>query len=298
MSGLDTTRAANNIRTIVAPTMNDAVFRNNRLFQHFLDGGESDGDTAYRWNVISAPNDSVKTFNEHDAFPDAGYQAVQRAAVSWTNLVGTMKITGSARAALKNSGYGDHVALESDGLQADLVDLATTTALTGSTGLLTAVDSTSAYAGVTRGGDWFDSSETAVNADLSFDAMSTMYFDMIDAEIAAKPDIVITSPTQGQKHYNISGQPGMKMFAPGDPASQMSNQMFNGVPVLMMPDLTSSVLLMLDRTGRNFEFKAHRMLEVYFRGRSGDSDVYDMIMAYAFVCRNPKKQGKLTGLTT
>jgi len=298
MSGLDTTKAANNIREIVAPSFEDSVFRNNRLFSLFADGGESEGNTAYRWNVTSAGNDSVKTFVEYDALPDPGYQAVQRAAVTYINLVGTMQITGSARAALKNTGYGDHVALESDGLEADLVDLATTTALTGTTGLLSGVDATTAYGGVTRGGAWFDSTETAVGAELSFDAMSTLYFDMIDAEVGAKPDIVLASPTQGQKHYNISGMPGMKMFNPGDPAPQMSDQQFNGMPVMLMPDMTSSVLMMLDRRGRHFQFVTHRNLEVYFRGRSGDSDVYDMIMAFILVCRNPNKQGKLTGLST
>lgn len=298
MSGLDTTKAANTIRTIVAPSMESAVFRNNGLFSLFADAGESAGDTAYRWNVHSAGNGSVKTFSEGDAFPDPGYQAVQRGAVSYINLVGSMSVTGSARAALKSAGYGDHIALEADGLESDLVDLATTTALTGTDGLLTAIDSTTSYAGVTRGGGWFDSKETAVNDSLSFDAMSAMYFDIVDATYAAKPDLILASPTQALKHFNITGQPGIKYFDPNDPAKGMTNQSFAGILIQIMPDLTSSVLLMLDRRGMHFQFVTHRPLEVHFRSRAGDSDVYDFIMSFILVCRNPIKQGKLTGLST
>ena len=294
---LDTTAAANTIETVVAPSYEEAVFKNNAILQHFPFGGMSEGDTAYRWTIHSGANGSVTTFDENDALPDAGQQAFVRGAVSYIHTVGTMQITGHARAALR-SGYINHIEDESTLLREDLADLTSTTVISGTNGLETAIDSTTAYAGLTRGATYFDSQETAVGGVMSFDAMKDMYYNLIDAEVGSRPTTILMSPTQESKFYDIAGQPGIKQFMPNDPASGMSNQQFNGVPIAAIPDMTNSIALFLDQRGSNWVYKIHRPLEVHFRQRAGDSDVFDFITAFILVCRNPKKQGKLTGLST
>jgi hypothetical protein len=161
-----------------------------------------------------------------------------------------------------------------------------------------AIDSSSTYAGVTRGSAaWFDSKETAVGGLLAVTDMMDMYESIRDNDCGGVPGKILCPWNQYTNYYNLSGVPGMKIFSPTDSAPGYEAQSFNGKPIAPIADMTDTIMLFIDERPGKWVRPRIRDWQVNDQGRSGDSDVYAVNYADALVCREPKFQGKLTGIT-
>ena len=296
-----TTTATEVIRPVVRAGFTEAVYRNNQLIPIFLgsQGGgpiDSGGDTARRWKINSAGNDSVATYSEGDAAPSSGEQTWVSAAVSYTHFWGMVEITGHARAALR-SNYVDAVSEEFALAQKDMVDLITTTYITE---LATAVDSTTAYAGITRGSaSYFESAETAVSGLLAETDLEDLMETLMDNDVGAMPGGMqwFMPFNQATNIYRLTGGPATQFIGDADKAPGFLGQSFAGRPMHSIGDMTDTVIYLLDLSMGKWEVVEHQGFDLIDQGRSGDADLYMITYRGQLVCTDPKTQGKLTGVT-
>ncbi len=287
-------------KTLYGNRFVDGVFRNNAIYDIF---GEPQGpytpDKTIRWHVASAANGSVEVFTEDQAQPAPGAQTYIDANLGYTYFRGMLRITGHLQDVMRNGGAWEPIVdREFTLLIEDIRDLVTTTFL-GATqgGIQAAVDSTTTYAGVTRGSQTaFESTETATNDVLGYDNMMTHYVTMRDASIGAMPDMILMSWTQAKKYHAITGQPAVKNQVGTDVATGFTGMEFNTVPILAVPDLTNTIAMWLTRA--SWAMHSYRSFEVKDMAPAGDSDVFQISTAPQIVCFDPKMQGKQTGLTT
>lgn len=287
------------IKTTYDPAFADAVYNNNKLFSLFPAPVRAGGDTAYRWKVRGAGNTSVETFVEGQGSPVAGNQRFYNAAVSWQYFRAEIQITGHARDSLQSSYLpGDILETEMTLAMQEIKDLMTTTWMGSTVGLEVAVDSTSTYAGITRGSaTYFESLETAHSALLSDSGLLDFHEALRDNDRGAEVGLILSPENQATNYYRLIGGPATKQTTPGDSARNLSNQSFNGIPWVGIGDMTDTIILFLDMRPGMWTHQVIRPFEVNFQGRAGDSDVYEVSTGNALVCRNPKLQGKLTGVT-
>jgi len=88
-----------------------------------------------------------------------------------------------------------------------------------------------------------------------------------------------------------------KNSGPEDASPALRRSAFAGMPVLGMPDFTSTVIALLDIRPGNFLVPVIRPIQVKYMGAAGDADTYQISSGCAFVVKNPVKHGKLTGVT-
>lgn len=294
---LTTTTGANAIREAYEPGFNEAVFRNNSLMSLF-NWTESPGDTAHRWKLNSAGNDSVEVFTENGVQPAAGNQTWVNAALPWTYFRGMAQVTGHARDALR-SRWIDAIDEEFTLLRADLVDLITTSFMYSTYGLELAVDFGAAYAGITRNGaaGYFESTETDVAGAISTDDLLNLMETIRDNDKGGQPDVILVPHNQATRIYNLAGPHTIFNANPSDKAPGLMSQTFNNIPIVALPDWTDTVAMALDRRPGNWGAKIHRPFSVKEMAPVNDSDVYQVSWAGCLACHQPKFQGKLTGLT-
>lgn len=284
------------VKAAVAPGFVEGVFKNSEVLPVFPAPVGSPGDTAYRWKIHSAANASPEVFTEGADLPEADSQEWVTGAVSYVYFAGTTQISGHARDAMRSSYLPQALDLELTMLRDDMIDLISRTWLGSTYGLELAVDSTSTYAGLTRGSlTAFESKETAVSAIVSFTDMIDMLEALRNAEYAANPNAILCNWNQLTRLYSITGQPAIKQLGSDrDAAPGYTGVSFAGIPVRAVRDMTTTIILFLDTS--KFANVVHREFQVDER-RSGDSDVFHLTFANALVCREPMKQGKLTGCT-
>lgn len=294
---LTVTTAANTIKTAYAPGFEEGVFRNHSLFRMFT-WRDAVGDTAYRWKVNDSGNSSVEVFTEGQAQPGAGVQSFQNCAVDWTYFRFMVQVTGHARDALK-SRYIDHIDEEARLGRSDLIDLITTGFMGSTYGLELAVDYGSSYAGVTRSGSagWFESTETATNAALATSHLIDLQETIRDNDKGGKPSLLLGSINQESNLYQLSGPHVIHNSNPSDKAPGLNSQMFAGKTCVFLPDFSDTVIMLLDMRPSNWAPMQIRPFSVKQMAPSGDSDVYQVSWGGQLVCRMPKFQGKLTGVT-
>lgn len=294
---LTTTTGANAIREAYAPGFDEAVFRNNSLMSLF-NWQDAVGDTAYRWKLNSAGNNSVEIFTEGAAQPAAGNQTYVNAAVSWTYFRVMLQVTGHARDALRSNWIA---AIEEEAVlgRADLVDLITTSFMGSTYGLETAVDYGDVYAGITRNGSagYFESTETAHGGALTTDGLIDLQETIRNADKNGKPDTILCNLNQETNIYRLGGPHLITNLNPGDKTPSLLNNQIAGCRVVAVPDFTTTVLLMLDMRPSNWAPTIIRPFSVKEMGPSGDSDIWQFSWGGALVCKMPKFQGKLTGVT-
>jgi len=294
---LTTSTAANSICEAYAPGFEQAVFRNDSLMGLFS-WTPAVGDTAYRWKLNSAGNNSVEVFTEGQGQPIAGNQTFVNAAVDWTYHRGMLQFTGHALDALK-SNWIPQADEEARLLMEDLKDLMTTGFMGSTYGLELAVDYGSSYAGITRNGSagYFESTETAVSGALSTDDLLDLRETIRDNDKAGRPKKIICAENQSTNVYRLGGPHVIYNGQPGEKAPGIGSQTFAGMPIIALPDWSDTVIMMIDDGGDNFVGKEIRPFSVKDMGPSGDSDVFQLSWGGQLVCKQPRFQGKLTGVT-
>lgn len=292
-----TTTGAALIKEIYMPSWIEGVFKNNELLKHFPSPVASGGDTAVRWKVHGGANGSVEVFGEGQAQPSADSQDWYNAAVNFVYFRAMVQLTGHAKDAMKSNwvnGLEEEMTLAKE----DITDLITTSYMESTYGLEVAVDATSTYAGITRGSaTYFESQETAVSAAVGYSNLIAMYQGLRDNNVGAKPGLILCPWNQYTRIYNISGGPAIRASDSNDIARGYEAISFNGVPVAPLPDMTDTVILFLDMGPEKWAHIVHRDWDVKQMAPSGDSDVYQISYAGILACKNPMKQGKLTGCT-
>lgn len=277
--------------------LTETVYRNGEFLPLFGTPVDSGGGTKRQWPIHYGGNSSVEVFTESTQSPLPDSQDYTTAYVSYKHFRAMVQITGIARDAMR-SNIANGIDLEMMLVAKDLLDLVNTTWMDSTSGLLAAVDSTTAYGGKTRGSiSYFEALETAVNGIVGFDDLINFLETLRDADIAASTNLLLLPWSQYTRLYGITGQPAIKNTTPVDAAQGYFQQTFAGLQVQPLRDLTSTVILGLDTSPGNFEVIEHRPLTVHDQGRSGDSDVFQISTSLNWVCYNPMKQGKLTGCT-
>jgi hypothetical protein len=283
------------IKEIYSGQLIEGVYKNSGLLPLFGAPVDSGGGTKHQWHIHTTANDSVETFTEGQGQPDPGNQQYTSPEVSYKYFRGLLNITGHARDAMRRN-WVNGLDLEMSMLKEDIVDLVTTTYMDATDGIRAAVDSTTTYAGVTRGSvTYFEANENAVNAIVSFGDLIDLYEEQRDNDIGARPDLILCPWNQYTRIYQITGQPAIKNIAPLDAASGYNSQVFAGMSIQPLGDLTDTVIFMLDRRPGNWTVVQHRPFQVKEMAPAGDSDVYQLSVAVNLICLHPKFQGKLTG---
>lgn len=292
-----TTTGAALIHETYSGLLVEGVYKNSGLLPLFPSPVDSGGGTKHQWHVHSAANNSVEVFTEGLPSPAPDNQEYVTAYAAYKHFRGDIQITGHARDAMR-SNYVNGLDLEFSMLAEDLMDLVTTTWMDATSGIRAAVDATTAYGGITRGSaSYFESNENAVNGIVGFSDLITLYEEQRDNDIGARPDLILCPWNQYTRIYEVTGQPAVKNISPADSAEGYLGQVFAGMQIQPLGDLTDTVIFMLDRRPGKWTVIQHRPLTVSDQGRSGDSDVYEISLSVNLFCLDPKSQGKLTGCT-
>jgi hypothetical protein len=294
---LTTTTAAQVIRTKSESGFVDAVFRNNSFLMYFGAPAAQGGDTNIRWKVNSAGNTSTEVFTEGLPQPAAGNQSYVTAAVAPNYFRAMLQITGHARDALQSAWF-DAIAEETLLARADVVDLITTTAMSGTNGIETMIDSTTTYAGIARGAAaYWESTETAVAGPLAVSDLEDLLETIRDNDKGGNPTHIFGPLNQVTNFARLSGTPYVQNGGPADKGQHLMGPSFAGRPFIGLPDFTNDVIVMADMRPGNFGMYQQRAWDVKAMAPSGDSDVMQLSWAGLPICRQPKFQGKLTGVT-
>ena len=302
---LTTTSAAEVIRPIVSEGFTEAVYRNNSLIPIFLanQGGSprpSGGDTSRRWKVNSAGNDSTQLFVEGQAAPSSGEQTWVSAAVAYNHFRIMLEFTGHARAALQaGQGYVDAIAEEMTLGQKDLVDLITTTFMSGTNGMETAVDSTTTYAGIARGSaTYWESYEAAAVGTLAVSDLEDAIESLMDNNRGAMAEGLrwFLPWNQATNIYRLTGGSATQFVGDADKAPGFLNQSFAGIPMTPLGDWTDTVIILADMPGK-WEFTEHEGFRTRDMGPTGDADLVMVTYRAGLECLDPLRQGKLPGVT-
>lgn len=308
MAYASTTQLAYAIQTFYASGWREGVFRNDRLLGMLRAYGmveqQAPGGTSHNWHINSGYNTSVATFTEGSAAPTAVAQSWVRPSLSWTYFWGWVAITGHAKDALQN-GIFDAISAEMSLAQRDIVDLRTTTYL-GSTspGLQLAVAATGTYAGITRGSAaYFEGSASTTN---SVAGLRALHRTIRDASKGGNPQVHIVSPTISDWYAARVGLPGTgnSVISGNNTGPQnfdvgynWTGQTFMGRPIVEVPDLTSSVWIMLDTSAMNVKHIVIREFQVKFHHNEGDSEIYEISTGSTLAVEQSIWQGILTGMS-
>jgi hypothetical protein len=197
----------------------------------------------------------------------------------------------------------DHVEEESALLREDIVDLIVTSFMGGTYGLEKAIDYGDTYAGITRNSaaGWFESTETAVSASLSTDDMIDLQETVRDNDKGGKPHrngIWLCSLNQESNIYRLGGPHVIHNSNPSDKFPGIYNQRCGGIPVAAFGDWSNTVIMLIDLSAGNFATPVIRPFHVLDMGANGDTrGEFQFSWGGALVCKQPRFQGKLTGVT-
>lgn len=283
------------IKNLYADMWTEGIERKSDLAQIMPAPSDYPGDTAYRWKLHGGANGSVTTYSEGDPDPDVDSQDWYNAAVSWSYLKGMLQVTGHARDAM-GSNWGIGLEEENILLAQDMQTYWESVAISS---LLDAIDSTTTYAGITRGSaTYFESLETAINAPVGYQDIINAIEAMADDGRGQMISTLVIPWNQATNIYNLTGGPAIKYGSPSDLAAGYFNQSFGGViPIKPIRGLTDTVILGLNLGGDKWKRPRIRNWQTSFQGRSGDSDVYQITYGDVLVCKDPRVQFKLTGCT-
>tara|TARA_Y100000310_G_scaffold295741_1_gene327377 strand:- start:2639 stop:3544 length:906 start_codon:yes stop_codon:yes gene_type:complete len=298
---LTTSTASEILHDVIAPGFVEGVYRQTAPIPLFGTPIGPFGNTSRKWKLNSSGNSSVAVYTEGQPLSGAGVQGWSSASDPYLAVRYEVEATGHAKAALRE-GARDVDALGEEFIlgQKDLVDLVATTIQSGTNGMETAVDATATYATVARGSaSWFESAETAVSGLLAvtdgLDLIETMADNDRGSNIANS--VWLMPWNQYTNLYNLQGGPANQNIGDADKVPGYLGQTFARIPVVPVPSMTDTVIMLLDLTFGNWEMIEHQPLMVHDQGRSGDADLYLVTYMFKLVCKNPKMQGKLTGVT-
>jgi hypothetical protein len=286
----------------------DTVFRRTDLLNFLSSQGRVRrwmGGQPQQWNIVTTANSASEVFSEGAAAPVAGKQAYAQASLSpfYARVI---------------AGYSGHVAdnQRAGGMWIDPIQDAivkgtadlwkkvedTIVGSTADQGIQSVVDAGDTYAGLAPGSySTHASIETAVGGALSF----TVLEDNIEtgALAMAKPTHILAPHNQLTNYIRLAGAsaatsnvrytPGTKDFGTG---SAIDNLSYNGMPLVGISGLTTTVILMLDMTS-DFAFEIFRDVEIKPLSSANDDTSVQISVAGALVCKVRRAHIKLTGVT-
>ena len=200
------------------------------------------------------------------------------------------------------------------GAQEDLVDLMNTSFMGSSTnGLEVSIDSTTTYAGISRGSAaYFEASETNHNGALTRAGLLNIHETARDNDKGAHTTLILCPHNQATNYVQLTGEPNAQnssvrvelgLVGGGrlDLAPSVRNWAFMGIPIIPLPDFSNTVFLGLDtnpiRVGPKFGLMVRREFDVRGPQMSGDDDVYEVSTAASLINHLPRTDWKLNGVT-
>lgn len=254
-----TTTLANDIGLLVSQEVVQGIFRNDEFFSQFQ-MVQAGADTNHRWHVITAGlTGTLKA--EGDAFSAAQNTTNSRAALGYHRHDAVIRVTDDLLASLgpnNSNSYWQGLAQEVIHARKAVQQAIMTRwlgATAGTDGLQLAIDSTGTYAGLDHAAiTGWASSETAVNAVLSYAALDDMLETLRDDPRRSKPDLFLMPENQITNYTRLSG-PGVRQTFMQVGANGGNNfdigplgvQSFSGVPMLGVGELTDTVILAIKR---------------------------------------------------
>lgn len=288
-------------------------FQNDEFLRLFPERSQ-DGDTGVRWIVKYAGNTSFATMSEGDPAPAPGSQSFLEAVVPWTYFHGTVRVSGQAMDQVGMSSTYNGTSLLATELaeaQRDLTDYMNTTFLgTGATGIRGIIDDDSTnYAGVNRTTyTWWQSYVPATVNGILLADYQDMFEAIHDAERAGKITHLL-APWNQITNYKDLATNGANALAgiqrvviqPGAQSGRLdlghTDAAFEGVPFTAIRDLATTTVLALDMSPGMWELVHIRRPNVKPLAPTNDDSLWYVTAGCALVCKNPRKQGALQGIT-
>lgn len=300
MPGTTTTTAANTLKSVLEPGYIDATYLNHDLLKYFQGVKKRATSNAYTW-AVKAAGKSAAVFTEGSAMPDPGYITWAKPTLSPLYIWCPAQISGHLEDAIANGGaeFDSAFAEFQDSIDS-IADLYTTSFLGSTYGLEVAIDSSSSYAGISRGSaSYWESLETNHNAKLTMNALITLVEGLVDNDRGAnKNNLMWLVPwNQVTNIFELAGVPGMKTFDPRDPAASWGNSSIAGAPVAGIGDMTNTTIALMDMTPANWALPEFRPLSVVWHRNVGDSSIYKVSGGQVLASKNPVKNAKLTNVT-
>lgn len=306
MAGDTTTTQAALVQEVFRPGVT-TLWQNDRMLQIFGEPIDQAGDVP-RW-VVHYSGQTAEEFTEGTALGIASSQGYLDAVLAWRYFRVPVEVTGHARDRLRAGnavpGYGAALAEALSKAQRNLVHGISTGLMdTSAGGLLNAVDSTGTYAGIARATySWWASYEQSIGtlAESDLEAALAGLEDQPRITAGMGPvDLIVTTraaltAVKGLGHTNNAASLiRAEMGAPINLGFPTSGTMIQGIPVVVMPNLTAGTMLFLRRS--MFRVLRIRDFEVKPQAPNGDSDVFQISYGCALQCDNPYPQGKLTDI--
>ena len=264
----------------------------------------SAGGTAYRWTVQTA-GPTARQLSEGQAPPAPTGNTYVEASLSY--LTGyfdvALEITGQTIDALQNEGA---IIAELDKQIVDAAGSIVTTANqyglgTANWGLQLAIDSAGTYAGLARGTytSWV-AGEQAVGGALNRAVMRDAV-EHVTAQTrgALRSNLVWMFPAGVISDYHALGvstaTPNQMVVVGGQPLDiGFTGQFFEGIPIVEVPDLTSTVALLVDRT--KIYWVDHHPLSIEKKATPGFTEAWYLVASRILVVENCVPHYKLTGI--
>ena len=317
MALTDTTTLDPIISEVYNPYLSKLTFFNSYMLQ-VPGAAEADGDVPkglfpvvpsqkgknHRWPVEAATGAAV-ALAEGQAWPAPGNNTYLQAYIPYSvgYYARTVEITGQAIdaamgeaeiiAALDGELVSAHKAFE------DALNLAALG--TGAMGIQLAIDSAGTYAGINRStySAW-GAHETALGGAMSRSAMRDEVEALLDNDRGARHgDLVIGCPVNQISNIHALGGAGagVPLNTAGGQHLDLgyTGQSFEGIPIIGIPDMTDTVLLVVHRP--SCAWVMHKAPEVIKIQTGRYSYGYALVGSFIFVVKQPNLCAKVTGIT-
>lgn len=316
MAVASTTTMANGIRDLFEPGFYEGVYRNDQVLNILRAIGVQEttapGGLYHQWHLNSSANTSAAIFTENSPAPEAVAQGWVRAKLSYQYYWAFVAITGMARDAAQGpASIFNVIEQEMQLAQRDISDLRNTTILGSTYGLQLAVSATSTYAGIARGSAAYFESSPSTTATVA--GLRSLHSAVRSPDKGGNPTAHLVSSTVMEWYVNKVGGPQaltsssngtMRTIVSantGAPAFDLGHNLtghsFMGKPIIEVPDLTSTVWLMLDTSAQNMKHVIIRPFQVKFHSNMGDSEVYEISTGSLLAVEQPKWQGIMTSIS-
>jgi hypothetical protein len=290
------------------------VFRNDKVFPLFP-LTDMTGGATYDWRHQYSGNSSVSVYQEGDAMGQPGSQSYLKAQAPVAYYKFEIGITGHALDQMRNGApsavFFNQWAMEYQSGLGDLVDLMSrdmlSTGTTAPVGIQGWISSSGTLAGVDRGTyTWFQAYQAgAGGTTIAMSDLNTADYSIRDSPNGGAIDLWLTSPKQKAKYAGAAGVIGasnnsLRIMVGPNGAEINGGYAWDGVkhgaaPILDMPNLTNTIWLGLQRN--TWLIARQRAVQVDELGKVGDSTNFLVTCAYGLVCRRPKVNAKVTGLS-
>ena len=263
----------------------------------FIDYATTSNAGTYTYDqpmVESGDKSTVKAWFEKTAYQDAcrvyNMQQAQQAGYGGALEVNRDKVQDALNNTAKN-----------------LRDLMTTTAITA---LIAQIDSAGNFsdAALSRATYNLDSAETAVGGALTLDAIDVMLTELQSPAhmSVSKKDMILLM--NGSVHADLAKlAPGAStssvLIANADGAGNIDMglapriQTYSSIPIMVVPDMPDTDLLCVDKNAIEiFNWRDTAIVDKS-AGVMADQNLWGLFAGVDIVCKNPKRCGKLSGLT-